>query len=133
MNHKWTRPDGVEVCVKDAYAHNQVLVDLTKQPPEIIEMMDDVIFNREPKNNPLIGVHFLRFAAKYDLVHVQRSLNHILNYSQRRMSNMAILKKLTDYSYIAETDSSEKIGILIDHDRSPTEYKGVEFLRQMGY
>ena len=37
------------------------------------EMMDDVIFNREPKSTPMIGVHFLRFAAKYDLVHVQRS------------------------------------------------------------
>lgn len=48
------------------------------------------------------------------------------------MSNMAILKKLTDYSYIAETDSSEKIGILIDHDRSPTEYKGVEFFTADG-
>lgn len=45
---------------------------------------------------------------------------------------MAILKKLTDYSYIAETDSSEKIGILIDHDRSPTEYKGVEFFTSDG-
>ncbi len=40
---------------------------------------------------------------------------------------MAILKKLTEYSFIAESDGSEKIGILIDHDKSPTEYSGVEF------
>lgn len=73
MNQKWTRHDGVEVCVKDAYAHNQVLVDLTKQPQEIIDMMDDIIFNREVKSTPMVGVHFLRFAAKYELIHVQRS------------------------------------------------------------
>ena len=45
---------------------------------------------------------------------------------------MAILKKLTEYSYIAETDGSEKIGILIDHDKSPTEYRGVEFFTSDG-
>jgi 5'-3' exonuclease (including N-terminal domain of PolI) len=73
MNHRWLRHDDVEITVKDAYAHNQILVDLTMQPPEIIEMLDEVIENRSKKNVPMIGVHFLRFAAKYDLVHVQRS------------------------------------------------------------
>lgn len=73
MNHRWERHDGVEITVKDAYAHNQILVDLTKQPQEIIDMLDEVIENRSKKNVPMIGVYFLRFAAKYDLVHVQRS------------------------------------------------------------
>lgn len=45
---------------------------------------------------------------------------------------MAILKKLTEYSFIAESDGSEKIGILIDHDKSPTEYSGVEFFTADG-
>lgn len=45
---------------------------------------------------------------------------------------MAILKRLTDYSFIAETDSSEKIGILIDHDKSTTEYTGIEFFTSDG-
>lgn len=45
---------------------------------------------------------------------------------------MAILKKLTEYSFIAESDGSEKIGILIDHDKSPTEYSGVEFFTSDG-
>lgn len=73
MNHRWTRHDGVEVAVKEAYAHNQVLVDLTRQPQDIIEMMDDVINNQTEKSISMIGVHFLRFAAKYDLVHVQKN------------------------------------------------------------
>lgn len=73
MNSKWLRHDGVEITVKDAYAHNQVLVDLTKQPSDVIQAMDEVIMNREPKSIPMVGVHFLRFAAKYELVHIQRS------------------------------------------------------------
>lgn len=73
MNHTWERHDGVEIKVKDAYAHNQVLVDLTKQPDDIKEQLDEVINNKSNKNVSMIGVHFLRFAAKYELVHVQRS------------------------------------------------------------
>lgn len=73
MNQKWTRHDGVEMTVKNAYAHNQILVDLTLQPPEIIEELDSTIFGREPKSISMVGVYFLRFAAKWDLVHVQRS------------------------------------------------------------
>lgn len=45
---------------------------------------------------------------------------------------MAILKRLTDYSFIAETDNSTKIGILIDHDKSTSEYRGVEFFTSDG-
>lgn len=73
MNQKWTRHDGEEIVVKNAYAHNQILVDLTMQPPEVIEELDATIFGREPKSISMVGVYFLRFAAKWDLVHVQRS------------------------------------------------------------
>lgn len=45
---------------------------------------------------------------------------------------MAVLKKLTDYSFIAETDSGEKIGLLVDHDSSSTEYTGIEFFTPDG-
>lgn len=73
MNHKWMRHDGVEVTVKDAYAHNQILVDLTMQPQYIKDAMDEIINTNNVKSIPMVGVHFLRFAAKYELVHVQRS------------------------------------------------------------
>lgn len=73
MNHRWVRHDGVEITVKEAYEHNQVLVDLTMQPEEIIEILDDMILNREPKEISMVGVYFLRFAAKYDLVNIQNS------------------------------------------------------------
>jgi len=73
MNTNWVRHDGEEVTVRQQYEHNRKLVDLTQQPQEIIDLMDEVIFGRGVKNIPMVGVHFLRFAAKYELVHVQNS------------------------------------------------------------
>lgn len=73
MNTNWVRHDGVEVTVREMYEHNKILVDLTQQPQEIIDLMDAIIFKDEVKNIPMIGVHFLRFAAKYELVHIQNS------------------------------------------------------------
>lgn len=40
---------------------------------------------------------------------------------------MAVLTILTDYSFIVETNTGEKIGILVNHDESYTEQTGVEF------
>lgn len=73
MNTNWTRHDGEEVTVRQMYAHNQILVDLTKQPEEIKELMDSIIFKDEVKSIPMVGVYFLRFAAKYELIHIQNS------------------------------------------------------------
>lgn len=73
MNQKWTRHDGEEIVVKDAYAHNRILVDLTMQPEDVKAELDETIFGKEPKSISMVGVYFLRFAAKWDLVHVQRS------------------------------------------------------------
>lgn len=74
MNHRWKHHDGHEVLVKDAYAHNQVLVDLTKQPDHIKTLMDEVIANAIGTTPVLmIGFHFLRFAAKYELETIRKS------------------------------------------------------------
>lgn len=45
---------------------------------------------------------------------------------------MAVLTILTDYSFIVETNTGEKIGILVNHDESHTELKGVEFFTPDG-
>lgn len=39
---------------------------------------------------------------------------------------MPILKPLTQYSYIVETDSSEKIGLIVDHNKTNDSSSGVE-------
>ncbi|SOK58543.1 hypothetical protein [Yersinia phage fHe-Yen9-04] len=45
---------------------------------------------------------------------------------------MAILKILTDYSFIVETVSGEKIGILVNYDEGTTERTGIEFFNADG-
>lgn len=74
MNTRWQHHDGSERIVKDEYEKNVVLVDLTKQPESIKSRMSQRIKEAQEKNPvPMIGVHFLRFAAKYDLQNIQNS------------------------------------------------------------
>lgn len=45
---------------------------------------------------------------------------------------MAILKVLTEYSYIATTSTGEKMGILVNYDAGMTERTGIEFFSPDG-
>lgn len=45
---------------------------------------------------------------------------------------MVILKILTQYSFIVETETSEKIGILVNYDEGTTEKTGIEFFNSDG-
>jgi 5'-3' exonuclease len=61
--------DGKEVRVRDAFERNRTLIDLTAQPQEIKDAVDQRI--RESVRTtitPTVGVHFLRFCGKYELV-----------------------------------------------------------------
>lgn len=70
MNQQWTDHLGNNRIVREAYEHNQMLVDLTKQPDYVINILDDTIKNSSKKSIPMIGVHFLRFTAKYELKYI---------------------------------------------------------------
>jgi 5'-3' exonuclease len=65
--------DGVkmirDVTVHDLYERNTLLVDLTKQPEEIIELIDQTIeeaVSEEPKK--MIGVEFRRYCGRNKLI-----------------------------------------------------------------
>jgi hypothetical protein len=45
---------------------------------------------------------------------------------------MAILKVLTEYSFIVETNTGEKMGILVNYDEGTTERTGLEFFTSTG-
>lgn len=45
---------------------------------------------------------------------------------------MAILKKLTEYSYILETNTKDKIGIVVDYSMSSSDKTGIEFFNAKG-
>lgn len=74
MNTRWNHHEGHEVRVLEAYQHNKMLVDLTQQPQDIKDIMDQTIQDAAgAKSIQLVGISFLRFAAKYELVNIQKS------------------------------------------------------------
>jgi 5'-3' exonuclease len=69
MLQRYTTHDNVEVRVKDAFERNRTLIDLTAQPQEIKDAVDQRI--RESvrvETTPHVGIHFMKFCGKYDLV-----------------------------------------------------------------
>jgi 5'-3' exonuclease len=66
--------EGREVRVRDAFERNRQLIDLKAQPQEIKDAVDQRI--RESVRTtitPQVGVHYLRFCAKYNLVKLSES------------------------------------------------------------
>ena len=68
MLQRWTDHNGQEHRVLDDYERNRTLIDLTAQPPEIQQYIDEIITEHSvPKNNKMVGGHFIRFCTKYQL------------------------------------------------------------------
>ncbi len=69
MLQRWQDHNGAEHRVLDDYNRNVTLVDLTAQPDNIRQVIVDTIKeNIVAKSNPTIGLYFLKFCGKYDLV-----------------------------------------------------------------
>jgi hypothetical protein len=69
MLSRWVDADGVEHRVRDDYQRNKMLIDLKAQPQDIKDDVDQRI--RESVRTtitPTVGVHFLRFCGRYELV-----------------------------------------------------------------
>jgi hypothetical protein len=59
----------IDVRVCDEFAINEKLIDLTRQPDEIKDLMDKVIVDAVQKQvTGQVGLNFLRFCKKHDLV-----------------------------------------------------------------
>jgi 5'-3' exonuclease len=71
MLQRWVDHNGEEVRVRDAYERNVTLIDLTAQPQEIKDLVDNSI--REGVRTttiPQVGIHFMRFCGKYELTKI---------------------------------------------------------------
>ena len=71
MLQRWSDHDGVEHRVKDDYERNRTLIDLTAQPDDIKQLVDDAI--REGVRTttvPQVGAHFLKLCGKYELTKI---------------------------------------------------------------
>jgi 5'-3' exonuclease len=71
MMTRWVDHEGNEHRVLDDYNRNLELVDLSKQPEEIKSLIQETVKDAcYKKNNPQIGLYFLKFCGKYELVKI---------------------------------------------------------------
>jgi 5'-3' exonuclease len=68
MLQRWTDHEGVEHRVLDDYNRNVVLCDLTAQPADIREIINNTIAeNAKPKEVSQVGMRLMKFCAKWDM------------------------------------------------------------------
>jgi len=71
MLQRWTDHEGNEIRVKDAYERNRMLIDLTCQPDDIKQAVDQRIRETVRINTiPQVGIHFMKFCGKYELTKI---------------------------------------------------------------
>lgn len=78
INHSWTHPDGRLMEVKKLFKENVLLTDLTAQPKNIKQLINDTIeeeFARNPRYN-----HFkmLKFLGKHELKRLSEQIDTYL-------------------------------------------------------
>jgi uncharacterized protein (DUF169 family) len=83
MLQRWVDHNEVEHRVLDDYERNRQLIDLTMQPVEIKQYVDDKIqASIDKKHNTMVGAKFLRFCGKYELVKLAEQAERYADYLQ---------------------------------------------------
>jgi 5'-3' exonuclease len=74
MLQRWTDHNGAEHRVLDDYNRNVALIDLTAQPQDVRDTVDTCILEqRSDKDVGQVGVRFMQFCGKYDLIKCSES------------------------------------------------------------
>jgi len=81
MLQRWTDHEGQEHRVLDDYTRNKLLCDLTAQPDDIKEIIQETIRTEIEKNKniPQVGIRLLKFCAEYDL---QKISEQVQSYAE---------------------------------------------------
>jgi 5'-3' exonuclease len=75
MLQRWTDHEGNEIRVKDAYERNRMLIDLTCQPDDIKQAVDQRIRESVRVTTiPQVGIHFMKFCGKYELTKISEQV-----------------------------------------------------------
>ena len=89
MNARWVDHEGKERIVKQEYATNQQVIDLTQQPDDVKEIMFSTIL--ETTNNPKqvanVGIHLLKFCSKHELVRIRDNVKFYAEPFNARISH----------------------------------------------
>ena len=73
MLSRWVDHNGKERTVRDEYATNQQIIDLTQQPNDIKQIITQTITSatESPKEVANVGIHMLKFCNKHELVRIR--------------------------------------------------------------
>ena len=81
MLQRWVDHEGIEHRVLDDYQRNKTLIDLTQQPNEVKQQLDDTITEQVQKDLiGQVGVKFMQFCGKWDLQRVSERANDHAQY-----------------------------------------------------
>ena len=81
MLQRWTDHEGVEHRVLEDYQRNRELIDLTAQPDDIKQILDEGIVEQVNKERTgQVGIKFMKFCGKYDLQKVSEHATDHANY-----------------------------------------------------
>jgi len=74
MLQKWTDHNGVEHRVLDDYNRNRQLIDLTAQPNDVKQIVDNAIRDQiSHKDIGQVGVRFMKFCGRHELIKVSEA------------------------------------------------------------
>ena len=75
MLSTWLDHEGQEHRVQDDYKRNQLLIDLTQQPADLIEKFDSAILDSiEKPTKSQVGIGLLQFCHVHGLVRIEKSV-----------------------------------------------------------
>ena len=84
MLQRWTDHNGEEHRVLDDYNRNVTLCDLTAQPADIREIINNTIAEVEPKEITQVGMRLMKFCAKWDMQRIADQAQHYAEPLQAR-------------------------------------------------
>lgn len=78
MKEKWTNQNKQEFTVAQMFKHNQVLIDLEKQPDDIRQLMEEVLVEELALEKKFSYFHILKFIGKYKLIKIKDNIEHFI-------------------------------------------------------
>lgn len=81
MLQSWVDHNGVQHKVKDDYERNRILIDLTMQPQDIKDKLDETIINAVNKSQASqVGTSFMLFCGKNQLLKISESITFYIKW-----------------------------------------------------
>lgn len=82
MNETWTDHTGTEYTVGQLFRENELLMDLTKQPSHVKELIDKTIVEGLELRGKFSFFHFVRFLGNHGLKNIHSQLNNFTDLLQ---------------------------------------------------